>query len=64
MIEHPDPGFSTKEVASEFGKTRQWADHRLSKMVDEGLLEVKKSGQRSKWFWPSPKGKQLLWESR
>lgn len=64
MVEDPDPGFTTNEVAEEFGKTRQWADHRLNKMVDNGLLEIKKSGRRSKWYWPSAKGKTKLREAR
>jgi len=64
MVEHPDPGFSATEMAEEFDKTRQWADHRLTKMHEDGLLNIKKGGQRSKWFWPSAAGKQLLRDER
>lgn len=64
MVEHPDPGFTTNEVADEFEKTRQWADYRLSDMEEEGLVNQKTPGQRSKWFWPSDAGKQLLRDRR
>jgi hypothetical protein len=43
MVEHPDPGFTANEVATEFDKTRQWADHRLKKMADADLVEAKKA---------------------
>jgi len=64
MVEHPDPGFTANEVAAEFDKTRQWADHRLKKMADADLVEVKKGGHRSKWYWVSAEGKQLLRDNR
>jgi predicted transcriptional regulator len=64
MVENPDPGFTTNEVAEEFGKTRQWAAHRLGIMEEDGLIDSKKGGHRTKWYWPSSAGKELLRDER
>lgn len=64
FVESPDPGFTAQEVADEFDKTRQWADNRLDDLVDEGLLDSKNPGGRSKWFWITPAGREYLRETR
>lgn len=55
-----DPGFTAREVADQFDKTRQWADNRLDDLVSAGYLDSKNPGGRSKWFWITPSGLQLL----
>lgn len=64
MAQHPDPGFTAGEVAEEYDKTRQWADHRLGKMEEDGLLRSKNPGGRSKFYWPTRAGKERLQEER
>ena len=64
MVEHPDPAFTAKEVSGQFEKTRQWADNRLKAMEGDSLLESKNPGGRSRFYWPSPEGKQKVWDER
>jgi len=60
MVSHPDPGFTANELGDEFGKTRQWADKQLKKLEANGLVTSKNPGGRSKWYWPTTKGRQLV----
>jgi len=64
MTSHPDPGFTAREIANEFNKTRQWADNRLKAMEEEELLHSKNPGGRARFYWPSHEGKQFLRESQ
>jgi len=64
MTQHPDPGFTAREVGEEFGRTRQWADNRLKSMEERGLLRSKNPGGRARFYWPSHEGKEQLREDR
>jgi predicted transcriptional regulator len=64
MVQNTDPGFTAREIAEEFDKTRQWADNRLKTMADDGLLESKNPGGRARFYWPSRDGLQLLEDER
>jgi len=60
MDEHPDPGFTAREIAENFDKTRQWADKQLRDMENDNLITSKNPGGRSKWYWVTTGGKKLL----
>jgi len=64
MVQSPDPAFGANEIADEFGNTRQWADRRLRKMEDSGLLNSKNHGGSAKFYWPSESGKEYLHKTR
>ena len=46
-----DPVFSAGECGSAWGMTHEGARRRLNNLVDEGRLEAKKSGDRTKVYW-------------
>lgn len=64
MVQSPDPAFTTTEIADEFDKTRQWADIRLEQMENDGLLESKNPGGRSKFYWITEDGQEHLHQTR
>jgi DNA-binding MarR family transcriptional regulator len=64
FVESPDPGFTARELGEEFEKTRQWADQRLKQLKDEGLLESKNPGGRSRFYWITTAGEQYLADTR
>jgi len=63
MINHPDKGFTAREVGDEFGKTRQWADTQLDKLVERDLAKSKNPGGRSKFYWTTDQGEEHYWEN-
>ena len=64
FVESPDPAFTAQELADEFEKTRQWADHRLKQLKDEGYLGSKNPGGRSRFYWITSSGEQYLADTR
>lgn len=48
-VEQYEPA-STKQVADEFGMTRQSADYRLRKLLEQDAVSKKKIGNSLAWF--------------
>lgn len=48
-----EPIMTAREIADQFSMTRQWAHHRLQKLHDDGVIEKKKSGERTVVWWLS-----------
>lgn len=59
-----DPVLFASEIADAFGKSRQWAHGRLMDLVEDGHLNTKKAGRRSRIYWLSESGKAHLAELR
>lgn len=45
------PFITSRELAEQFGMTRQWAHNRLQQLHDAGEIERKKSGERAVIWW-------------
>ena len=64
FVQDPDPAFTVNELASEFERTRQWADNILSDMESDGLVSSKNPGGGAKFYWVTESGKRYLRETR
>lgn len=58
FLSSSDPAFTAGEIAAELDVTDEGARHRMNKLVDRGLLEKKKPGQRTVIYWITDKGLQ------
>ena len=58
-----DPAFAAQEVANEYDKTRQWADHRLKEIESKDYLNSKNPGGRARIYWLTEAGERYLSDS-
>jgi len=56
FVETPDPVLYTNEVADAFDKSDEWARVRLNELIEEGYLNAKKPGHKSRVYWISEDG--------
>jgi len=57
---HPDPVVTTTEIANQLDVTQQAVYSSFSDLEEKGLLESKKAGSRSKVWWLTIQGRQVL----
>lgn len=55
-----DPVLFAQEVADNFDKSRTWAYGKLDDLVDDGLLDTKKKGTRTRIYWITEAGEKYL----
>jgi predicted HTH transcriptional regulator len=51
ISQHPDPAFTTGELAELFGMSTEGIRGRLSKLQDKGLISKKKPTNRTVIWW-------------
>jgi len=56
MLKTGDPAFIVSEVAAEIDGSEQGVRNRMNAMIEDGLLEKKKSGPRTVIYWPTKAG--------
>jgi len=56
IVTDPDPVMTATEIADELGISQQAAHRKLSDMEERGLLKSKKTGARSRVYWPTTDG--------
>jgi predicted transcriptional regulator len=54
----PDPAFVPAEIGDSLGVTKETARNRMNELVDLGLLEKKKPGQRTVLYWITKEGRE------
>lgn len=63
FVESPDPVLFISEVADSFDKTDEWARGILNDLVEEGLIDTKKPGHRSRVYWITQEGRRYYADS-
>ncbi len=56
FVESPDPVLFAQEVADAFDKSDEWARVRLRELIDEGYVNAKKPGHKSRVYWITENG--------
>ncbi|WP_262177121.1 MarR family winged helix-turn-helix transcriptional regulator [Haloarcula laminariae] len=57
FVVSPDPAFITKEIAEKFDVEGETARNWLNGMVEAGLLDRKKPGERTVIYWITDEGR-------
>ena len=63
VANHPDPVVTTTEIADRLDVTQQAVYNSFSDLEQEGMLESKKVGSRSKVWWLTIQGRQVQSEN-
>lgn len=56
FVQSPDPVLYAQEIADLFDKSDEWARNRLEELIDEGYLNAKKPGHKSRVYWITEDG--------
>ncbi|GAA0217430.1 MULTISPECIES: hypothetical protein [Halobaculum] len=58
FIETPDPVLFVSEVSEYFDKSDEWARGRMNELVEDGYLDSKKPGRRTRVYWITREGRE------
>jgi predicted transcriptional regulator len=61
---HPDPVVTTTEIANELDVTQQAVHSKFSSFEEQGLMQAKKTGSRSKVWWLTTEGRQVYSDAK
>jgi len=63
FVESPDPVLFAQEVADAFSKSDEWARVRLKELINEGYVNAKKPGHKSRVYWITERGHRYYADS-
>jgi len=63
IVSDPDPVMTATEIAEDLDISQQAAHRKLTDMEGRGLVKSKKTGARSRVYWPTTAGLEAYGES-